>query len=1272
MILFDPSEIDSWAGTVSAKFQFPRLIRQLILATVSTDSLLDMPSDSSIWSGGWDGFLKVEVGNPWVSKGKSTWEGISGWELSAQRKISGKASDVYEKRTECPKGIDPASSTFTFATPRRWAGKEVWIEERYKEGKWAEIRVLDATDIAAWLEQAPAVARWFAQLIGKIPASGFICLDEWWEQWSGSTEPRMTPKLVLAGRQNQTEAIRGWFTDSASSWFLQGDTREEAAAFLAASALSTSAKKGTEFLAKAIVVQTPEAWQNLQHHPFPLVLVRSFAGNGFSPAAVAKGHHVLTLLDGTQTPQGKGQTLPRLGRDETVVALTHMGMTDSKARLMSQRTARRLSVLRRMLLEESGADQPEWVSPSHSQTLVAAMLIGQWDGANSGDQKLLTKLAGKPYGEVDQELSELTNMPDAPVAKMGGHWSFISREEAWYLLAPFLTARNVGTFRSLAVEVLRRKSPQFDLPPQERYLAQFKGKVLPFSDTLLGGITQTLALMGTQHEHMKQIETALSTSRHIVAEGLQDADDWRTWATLNWHLKHLAEAAPEEFLDAVENGLSENPNFAVTLFKQDSEPLLGGAPHTGLLVALEHLAWSSDYFSSVAKILARLAELDPGGQVVNCPLASLVELFRPWIRFTEVMDSERLTVLQSLTIKYPVSGWEALCQAIPSPTRDISNRNTLGTPQWRPWGPDSVSDVTLGERQGYCESMFKLLLNQVGSATSRWLDLLRLWSKLPIGPRQEVSELLACHVEKLKGNPDSSSLRTAIRRKLHHHRCYPDSSWSMEPHELGLLDTVYAELAPDDLIEAHSWLFDFGPCLPDVSSRDENEHEKQVVSSQQEAVQEISARGGRRVLRQLVRVAEDPGSVGTAVARELDTNEMLSLALECLSTTEPKEKEFARGFLRQCFQESDWGILDAALDGAKSTGNSNPEAVAAIYFAASRKDMASCMQRLLSEDGQVQEAYWSNVDERHIMWAKLNEQEFSRAVNYLLAAGRSLSAARLLNHRSMSSGVIVQVLEQIPIDRSRNTEPERTRDGLSSYRISQLFEQLDAADDVSNEVIARLEILYIHELREDRPNLELYKEIVRVPSLFAELTFGSSDGQKDEVKLEAEKRKVIGDLAFEILRYNRELPGMQSDGTVDLDSLCNWVSEARRLCNESGRREIGDQYIGQILANAPADADGLWPCEPVRDALEEYSGKENIGMGFIEGKCNLRGVTRREMYEGGEQERNLATKFREDAANCKIRWPSTAKLLRKLAADYEAQAIDVDNRARAMDEFGLG
>ena len=72
------------------------------------------------------------------------------------------------------------------------------------------------------------VAHWFASLIGKLPATGVVPLDEWWENWSTSANPQISPELVIAGRQDQAKRIARWFQDKPSHYYVQGHTREEA------------------------------------------------------------------------------------------------------------------------------------------------------------------------------------------------------------------------------------------------------------------------------------------------------------------------------------------------------------------------------------------------------------------------------------------------------------------------------------------------------------------------------------------------------------------------------------------------------------------------------------------------------------------------------------------------------------------------------------------------------------------------------------------------------------------------------------------------------------------------------------------------------------------------------------------------------------------------------------------------------------------------------------------------------------------------------------
>jgi len=161
---FDASQFNNWSDTAEAEHDFPKLIRQLVLATLpEPPSRIDIPSGSSVRLPGWDGILEVGHGNAWAPSG------VSGWEFSCDKRSKRKASEDYEKRTADPLEINRATTTFVFATPRRWKDKRQWVKKRREEGKWRDVRAYDADDLAMWLEQAPEVAQWFAKAIIRLP-----------------------------------------------------------------------------------------------------------------------------------------------------------------------------------------------------------------------------------------------------------------------------------------------------------------------------------------------------------------------------------------------------------------------------------------------------------------------------------------------------------------------------------------------------------------------------------------------------------------------------------------------------------------------------------------------------------------------------------------------------------------------------------------------------------------------------------------------------------------------------------------------------------------------------------------------------------------------------------------------------------------------------------------------------------------------------------------------------------------------------------------------
>ena len=302
---------------------------------------------------------------------------------------------------------------------------------------------------------------------------------------------------------------------------------------------------------------------------------------------------------------------------------------------------------------------------------------------------------------------------------------------------------------------MEQSSPAFELPIEERYLATARGKVLTHSAILRQGIARTLALMGVYHDRVRFSDSAELVPSQVVASSLSEERGWPIWATLYGELTTLAEAAPDALLDAVERDLSACPSPLRDLFLQEGTPPFGGIPHAGLLWALELLAWSVDHFSRVVMILARLAELDSGGNATNRPADSLRSLFLPWTRFSETPDDMRLETLQSLITRNPEVGWKLLLAVYPSAYDTVMERQL---PNWRPWGQDASLSPTIGECRAFIEVVEKHLIDLANSDIQRWSDLIDIIQDLSPQTRREALESLLRKSKSLGGHPASLEL----------------------------------------------------------------------------------------------------------------------------------------------------------------------------------------------------------------------------------------------------------------------------------------------------------------------------------------------------------------------------------------------------------------------------------------------------------------------------------------------------------------------------------
>ena len=1259
MIAFDPSEISHWAARPESTHQLPDLVRRLILSTVPLPSFLDMPSGSSGRLPGWDGRIQCECVSPWVP------QGFSAWELSCRQDCARKANDDYRKRTDNPLGIDISNATFVFVTPHQWSGKKAWADKCNREGNWASVQTLDASNLASWLAASPAVASWFARLIGKFPDAGYVPLDEWWENWSMAAQPNISPDLVLAGREEKVNALAQWVKEQPSSRYLQGFTKEEAIAFLAAAAQSASDNWGATLMAKAIVMNNADAWRSLERHPTPLVLVRNFEGGIASQIAVRAGHHVLIPLDTSQDLKGYGHTLPKPDHDEMVRALTDMGLSTEYARLLTRQTVRRLPILRRFLIEDAGGPPPAWASPQVYSWLPPLMLIGQWDENTEGDQKIVSEVTRQPYEDIVRNIADLMLTSEPPLTAVGSLRRFACHEEAWHILAPRLTSIDIQQFADMAIRILGVNSTPFEMSSAEQAPAHIQGQAISHSRTIREGVARTLALIGTHPEQAKNIEDASHVASRAVSTILDDNKEGQAWAMLSLHLPTLAEAAPEAFLDAVENVLMEIPDTFANFFALEGNPppFRETPPHTELLFALERLVWSESHFTRVAMILAHMAEIDPGGRISNRPTESLARLFRPWIRFTEASDNHRLTALETcLLVQYPKPAWRILVAVYPKGCESVINHEI---PHWRPWGQDSVRQPTRGQRTAFIMELERLLLMHVGNDAERWMDLITILPSLSHGGRQSATTLLLEQVANLREHPTANELWAKLRFVLHHHRSHPDAAWDLSWDELEPLAMAYDSLTPSDPTVAYAWLFTHWPTLPesDEYERLSPDGQRKISEVRQSAIRSAYQNGGPDAILAIAKAADEPWLVGHSVTLVSKPAVSLDLALQYAGSESKNHRKLAQGILASMYEQDGWTAINKVLCHFKKAGAAS-QALADVYLATPSKQPA--WERLINEETAVQAAYWKHLPISST-WDTLEQTTY--AIRQFIKVNRSCDAADLRLCKDAPDEVVIEVLAALPYDLG-TTVLDRLNSTMLKYNIRKLLEKLDRSENVSDACIAKLEIPLLPLLGERRHHLALHRQISRNPEFFAdliELLCKRADRQSEAVP-DTEMMQNIGPFVLDILRNIRVCPGAMDDGTIDSKALSAWVSQAQRLCKERGREGIGNEYIGQMLANAPAGIDGVWPCEPVRDFLENLRSRD-IMVGIKVKIRNDRGVTIRGLLDGGTQERSLAKKYREDAQSI-ARWPYTVQMLKDIASNYEREAAWHDQRSAEFDEFG--
>ena len=448
--------------------------------------------------------------------------------------------------------------------------------------------------------------------------------------------------------------------------------------------------------------------------------------------AVRQGHHVILCSERTANHESKIQ-LPRVYRYDLQKALETCGLEHSKAGDYAGKAGGSLTVLKRLLSRYPGTTKPEWSRPSVAGALVPFLLAGSWEETTERDRLALERLSATPYDELASVAEQWLHAPDPPLTRVLSRLSLVSRDDSWFLLADALTQDHLRRFEQVAIDVLSEEDPAYELPTDQRWQAALHGKVLRHSQALRTGLSETLALLGGRPDLVP------GRVAHVVRT-LLDGKDWKRWASLSPQLPLLAEAAPDAFLEAVERDLRRSNSALVKLFEQEGNAFLSFSPHTGLLWAMEGLAWNSSLLPRVAYVLAQLDELAPPGKRGNHPMRSLRAIFLPWFPQTTATVEDRVKVLSAIAKKQPDTGWTSAEWAyLPNPLR---NRDAHQRPMFRDWALNWSKGVSNADYWFQVNATANLLVDLLGNDLGRWKELIDQVEFLPGPARSKLLEQL--------------------------------------------------------------------------------------------------------------------------------------------------------------------------------------------------------------------------------------------------------------------------------------------------------------------------------------------------------------------------------------------------------------------------------------------------------------------------------------------------------------------------------------------------
>ena len=836
----------------------------------------------------------------------------------------------------------------------------------------------------------------------------------------------------------------------------------------------------------------------------------------------------------------------------------------------------------------------------------------------------------------------LKNMVDnGKVVNDDSKFHIHNRIESWQEQAPNYHDADLEKLKTAMLKVFNEEDPQYELEKSDRMFANVQGKKLNYSNEVRRGLAISLALVGNYNDLL--VNCSQDKRKHFVADVMADVFSnisWQQIATLDTVLPFFAEADPGTFLLKVEK-LADNKKVINDLIADEGDIFQGGFHWSGLMRALEILAWEPEYFAKVIDVLVKLAIVDSGESNIHPrPKDTLISFFVPWFVQTTVDAATLIASAKALTEKFPELGWDVLIAALDTTTASFNAQ-----PQIRknlaPRSDENHSrtnEIISTIRDAYKDSMLKMASLSVDFVEK----MLQCFSEFKDSPFfEEVLYILSSSMIANCDDELKEKIWSAVDKICIEHRRHKAADWAMPEDKITQLSELLPLIQPESIFWQKKHIFN-RCCWDWFKTDDYVEEEKKVIDLQTKTAKEIFDIHGISGILILVNIVEVPEYLGQAAQRAnilIDNIMIKDLPVE----SNKNFHRFLDGYLKQGFKDNGDAWLNTF---AEENWSDNKKAV----FLSCLPFVASVWR--FAEFWMIDESkYWKEVNIQYVG----NEPDCEFAIEKALKYDRPDLAieciAWSLHHkRETRFNLCTEALKKLT-----ETNFATKVDG---WHITQIIKNLQSRikSDEDKKGLIVIEFLYLPLLdtfasRDIKPTV-LNNALATEPEFFQEILAMLYKSIKET---ESQNRnEFFAHNAFRLLYQWDVIPGLNSDGKFEYLIFKEWYNKVLELCDESGHLDIAKHHIGNILFYTPADEDGFWINKDIASLINE----ENNGIlraGYHQEAINSRGVSIVDF--SGEKDRARSQSYYEKANELeKYGFVNFAQTLQDLAKDSEEDA----------------